>query len=124
MGLTKEALARYYESVADWIVPELKGRPLSLVRCPQGPGEGCFYQKHIDAKFSAEIERVPIQEAAGEGIYAAANSIAAVVGLVQMGVIELHIWGATTRDLAKPDRMVFDLDPDPAVAWRDRKSVV
>jgi bifunctional non-homologous end joining protein LigD len=119
MGLTKEALARYYESVAEWIVPELKGRPLSLVRCPQGPGEGCFYQKHIDAKFSAEIERVPIQESTGEGIYAAANSIAAVVGLVQMGVIELHVWGGTTSDLEKPDRMVFDLDPDPAVPWRE-----
>src|SRR5438477_3117205 len=88
MGLTKEALARYYESVAEWIVPEVKGRPLVLVRCPQGPAEGCFYQKHIDAKFSAEIERVPIREAAGEGIYASASSIEAVIGLVQMGVIE------------------------------------
>lgn len=119
MGVTKEALARYYESVASWIVPEVKGRPLVLVRCPQGPGEGCFYQKHIDERFPAEIERVPIREAKGEGIYAAASSIGAIIGLVQMGVIELHVWGATTDDLDKPDRMVFDLDPDPAVAWRD-----
>src|SRR5438477_12438505 len=86
LGLTKEALARYYESVAEWIVPELKGRPLSLVRCPQGPEEGCFYQKHIDAAFPAEIERVPIQESNGEGVYAAANSTGAVIGLVQRGV--------------------------------------
>ena len=119
LGLTKEALARYYQDVAEWLLPDLKNRPLSLVRCPQGPGEGCFYQKHIDAKFSTEIERVPIQESAGEGIYAAANSIAAVIGLVQMGVIELHTWGSTTSDLDKPDRMVFDLDPDPALAWRE-----
>ena len=119
LGLTKEALARYYESVGEAIVPELKGRPLSLVRCPQGPGEGCFYQKHIDDKFSSEIERVPIQESAGQGIYAAANTIEAVIGLVQMGVIELHVWGSTTADLDKPDRMIFDLDPDPAIAWRD-----
>jgi bifunctional non-homologous end joining protein LigD len=118
LGLTKAALAGYYESVAEWLLPEIKGRPLSLVRCPQGPGEGCFYQKNIDERFPAEIERVPV-ELGGGGVYAAASSIGAVVGLVQFGVIELHVWGSTTRDLAKPDRMVFDLDPDPAVAWRE-----
>ena len=118
MGITKEALARYYESVAEWMLPELNERPLSLVRCPQGPGEGCFYQKNIDEKFSAEIERVPV-ELGGGGVYAAASSIGAVVSLVQMGVIELHVWGATTKDLSKPDRMVFDLDPDPSVPWRE-----
>ena len=118
LGLTKEALARYYESVADWMIPEIRDRPLSLVRCPQGPGEGCFYQKNIDAKFSAEIERVPVQLGGG-GVYAAASSAGAVVALVQMGVIELHVWGATTRDLTKPDRMIFDLDPDAAVPWRE-----
>jgi bifunctional non-homologous end joining protein LigD len=118
LGLTKEALARYYESVAEWLLPEIKQRPLSLVRCPQGPGEGCFYQKNIDERFSPEIERVPV-ELGGGGVYAAASTIGAVVSLVQMGVIELHVWGSTTRDLARPDRMVFDLDPDPSVAWRE-----
>lgn len=118
LGLTKEALARYYDSVAEWILPELRARPLSLVRCPQGPGEGCFYQKNIDDRFSEEIERVAV-ELGGGGTYAAANSIGAVVSLAQMGVIELHVWGSTTRDLAKPDRMVFDLDPDPELPWRE-----
>jgi bifunctional non-homologous end joining protein LigD len=117
LGITKAALAHYYESVAEWMLPELRDRPLSLVRCPQGPGEGCFYQKNIDAKFPDEIERVPV-ELGGGGVYAAVSSIAAVVGLVQMGVIELHAWGATTRDLARPDRMVLDLDPDPRLPWR------
>jgi bifunctional non-homologous end joining protein LigD len=119
LGLTKEALARYYESAGEWMLPDLKKRPLSLVRCPKGPGEGCFYQKHIDEAWSTEIERVPIPESDGEGIYAIANSAAAVVGLVQKGVIELHAWGSTTRDLDKPDRMVFDLDPDTTVPWRE-----
>ena len=119
LGLTKEALARYYDEVSDWLLPDLRQRPLSLVRCPEGPGEGCFYQKHIGASWPQEIERVTIRESDGEGVYAVANSAAAVVGLVQRGVIELHVWGATTRDLAEPDRMVFDLDPDPAVAWRE-----
>src|SRR5947199_8926666 len=80
VGLTKAALARYYEGVAEWMLPELRERPLSLVRCPQGPGEGCFFQKNIDEKFSAEIERVPV-ELGGGGVYAAANSIGAVVSL-------------------------------------------
>lgn len=117
LGLTKVALARYYESVAEWMLPELRERPLSLVRCPAGPGEGCFYQKNIDPRFPAEIERIPV-ELGGGGVYAAANSVEAVVGLVQMGVIELHAWGATTRDLQRPDRMVIDLDPDPKLPWR------
>ncbi|HSN21578.1 MAG TPA: non-homologous end-joining DNA ligase [Usitatibacter sp.] len=119
LGLTKEALARYYDEVSEWLLPDLRRRPLSLVRCPQGPGEGCFYQKHIDAAWSPEIERVAIPESRGEGIYAVANSAAAVVGLVQKGVIEMHVWGATTGDLAEPDRMVLDLDPHPAVPWRE-----
>ena len=118
MGVTKEALARYYEGVAEWILPELKDRPLSLVRCPQGPGEGCFYQKNIDSRFSPAIDRVEV-DLGGGGTYAMANSIEAVVSLVQMGVIELHVWGSTRADLERPDRMVFDLDPDPAVAWRE-----
>jgi bifunctional non-homologous end joining protein LigD len=122
LGLTKEALARYYESVADYLLPELKARPLSLVRCPQGPEEGCFFQKHIDKAWSGEIDRVPIAESDGEGIYAVANSAPAVIGLVQKGVIELHVWGSTTRDLQRPDRMVFDLDPDTAVPWREVKA--
>jgi bifunctional non-homologous end joining protein LigD len=119
LGLTKGALAEYYEAVADHLLPDLKGRPLSLVRCPQGPGEGCFFQKHIDAAWSGEIERVTIPQSDGEGVYAVANTAAAVVGLVQKGVIELHVWGSTTRDLSKPDRMVFDLDPDALVPWRE-----
>ncbi|HET7732095.1 MAG TPA: non-homologous end-joining DNA ligase [Usitatibacter sp.] len=118
LGVTKVALARYYESVAEWLLAELRERPLSLVRCPQGPGEGCFYQKNIDERFPDAIERVQV-DLGGGGVYAAANSIEAVVSLVQMGVIELHVWGSTTRDLAKPDRMVFDLDPDAAVPWRE-----
>jgi bifunctional non-homologous end joining protein LigD len=119
LGLTKAALARYYEAAADWLLPDLKNRPLSLVRCPQGPGEGCFYQKHIDPAWSDQIERVEIPESDGFGLYAVANSAAAVVGLVQKGVIEMHVWGSTTRDLEKPDRMVFDLDPDTALPWRE-----
>ena len=119
LGLTKEALARYYDAIGDWLLPDLSHRPLALVRCPEGPGAGCFYQKHVDERWPKAIERAVIAEAHGEGTYAVANTAAAVVALVQHGVIELHAWGATTLDLAKPDRMVFDLDPDPELPWRE-----
>jgi bifunctional non-homologous end joining protein LigD len=115
----KEALARYYESVAEWILPELRNRPLCLVLAPRGCDEGSFYQRHVDEAWSDEIARVPIPESDGEGLYAVANSADAVAGLVRNGVIELHVWGATTRDLDQPDRMVFDLDPAEGVAWRE-----
>src|SRR4051812_48423273 len=82
LALTKRALAEYYESVAEWMLPEVKDRPLSLVRCPQGPGEGCFFQKNIDERFSPDIERVPV-ELGGGGVYAAASTTAAIVSLVQ-----------------------------------------
>ena len=101
LELTKEALARYYESVAEWMLPDLKQRPLSLVRCPKGPGEGCFYQKHIDKAWSTEIERVPIPESDGKGIYAIANTGAAVVGLVQKGVLELQHFLALAATFAR-----------------------
>ena len=119
LGLTKEGLARYYEAVAEWMVPDLRHRPLALVRCPRGPGDACFFQKHIDASWAPEIERATVRESDGEATYAVANSAAGVVGLVQRGVIELHAWGSTTHDLERPDRMLFDLDPGPGVEWRD-----
>jgi bifunctional non-homologous end joining protein LigD len=116
IGLTKEGLARYYEQVADWIVPHLKGRPLTLVRCPQGYQE-CFYQKHVNETVPKAIGRVKIEEKGESETYMTADSLEAILGLVQMGVLELHTWGATRDRLDRPDRLTFDLDPDPSVPW-------
>ncbi|ALA59070.1 DNA ligase D [Nitrospira moscoviensis] len=116
MGLTKEGLARYYEAVAEWIVPHLRGRPLTLVRCPEGY-QDCFYQKHINETVPKAIQRIEIEEDDGIGTYMIADSLEAVLGLVQMGVLELHTWGATRDRLEQPDRLTFDLDPDPSVPW-------
>jgi bifunctional non-homologous end joining protein LigD len=116
LGLTKEGLARYYEAVADWILPHLQGRPLTLVRCPQGYQE-CFYQKHINETVPEAIGRVDIEENGGVGTYMVADTLEAVLGLVQMGVLELHTWGALTDQPDRPDRLTFDLDPDPSVPW-------
>jgi bifunctional non-homologous end joining protein LigD len=121
IGLTKLALARYYEKVSEWIVPHLEGRPLTLVRCPEGYTGECFYQKHANETVPKAIGRVKIPEDNTTRIYMVADSLAAVVGLVQMGVLELHTWGAKRDLLERPDRIIFDLDPDTSVPW---KSVV
>jgi bifunctional non-homologous end joining protein LigD len=89
-GITKRDLAFYYESIGEW--PHLKERPLTLLRCPNGIGSGCFYQKNIDDSAPATIKPVEIQESGGHATYMMANSVSAVVGLVQMGVLEIHTW--------------------------------
>ncbi|MGH8772816.1 MAG: DNA ligase D, partial [Burkholderiales bacterium] len=111
-GLTKRDLALYYEAVADLILPHVKDRPLTLVRCPNGPKGKCFYQKNINETVPEAIESVPIPDEDGTSQYMMANSPAALIGLVQMGVLEIHPWGATADNLDRPDRMFFDLDPD------------
>jgi len=117
--LTKRDLALYYESVAEWIMPHLVGRPLTLVRCPEGHDHDCFYQKHANETIPEAIDRVQIEEEdGGRATYLVANSISAVLGLVQMGVLEIHTWGSRQDRLDRPDRLIFDLDPDPDLEWK------
>lgn len=116
VGLNKKDLARYYELIADRILPHLRGRPLTLVRCPRGY-QSCFYQKHVNERMPAAIGRVEIAEDSGRATYMTADSLDALLGLVQMDVLELHTWGATRDRLDRPDRLTFDLDPDPSLPW-------
>lgn len=116
-SVTKLGLARYYESISEWIIPHVEDRPLTLVRCPEGYSKECFYQKHANDRIPEAVGRVEIPEDQGAATYMVADSLAALVGLVQMGVLELHTWGAKRDKLDSPDRMILDLDPDPAVEW-------
>jgi bifunctional non-homologous end joining protein LigD len=116
-GITKLDLARYYERVADWMLPHVAGRPLTLVRCPSGYDGECFYQKHMDASAHEAIRRVQVQEESGAQPYGAVDTAAGLVALVQMGVLEVHAWGARTDRLEQPDRITIDLDPDEGLAW-------
>ena len=116
-GLTKLSLARYYESIADWILPQIEGRPLSLYRCPDGWGRQCFYQKHADKSVHASVDRVKVPEGDGTAMYLSASSLPALVALVQWGVIELHPWGSRMPDPTRPDRLIFDFDPADDVPW-------
>ncbi|MEX5219522.1 MAG: DNA ligase D [Nitrospira sp.] len=117
-GLTKLALAQYYEQIGAWILPHLEGRPLTLVRCPEGHAADCFYQKHANQTVPDAIGRIKIPEGKKSGTYMVADSLKAVIGLVQMGVLELHTWGAKRDLLDRPDRIIIDLDPDPDVPWK------
>ena len=117
-GFTKLELARYYERVGSWLLPHLQDRPLTLVRCPQGYNKDCFYQKHANDTIPDAIGRVKISEEHGVSSYMIADSLPAVIGLVQMGVLELHTWGAKRNRLDRPDRIIMDLDPDPTIPWK------
>ena len=118
LGFTKLALAQYYERVSQWLLPHLQDRPLTLVRCPEGYNKDCFYQKHATDGVPDTIGRVEIPEQQGVSWYMIADSLPAVIGLVQMGVLELHTWGAKRDGLDRPDRIIMDLDPDPTVPWK------
>ena len=116
-GLTKLDLARYYEAVSRWVVPHTEARPLTLVRCPTGLSGGCFYMRHSNVWAPAALRRVRIREKTKIGEYLVADSLSAVVSLVQMDVLEIHTWNSRVGALERPDRLVFDIDPGPNVGW-------
>ena len=116
-GLTKRGLAEFYVSIADWIVPQLAGRPTTLVRCPEGIGGGCFYQKHTGHWAPATLRRVRIREQRKVGEYLVVDDLPGLIGLVQIGILEIHTWNARVEHLDEPDRLVFDLDPGEDVPW-------
>jgi len=120
-GITKQDLADYYSSISDWILPHLVGRPLSIVRCPQGQGKPCFYQKHANEGTPEVLRRVRIPEGAGTvkgmGTYLTIDGLPGLLALVQMAALELHPWGSRVDSLERPDRMTIDLDPGPGVPW-------
>ncbi len=116
-GITKRDLALYYLEIADWVLPHLKDRPLTLVRCPESYDQECFYQRHANDMLDESVLRLRIKEKGRGHDYIAVDSLKGVIALVQAGVLELHTWGARRDRLDRPDRITFDLDPDPALPW-------
>jgi bifunctional non-homologous end joining protein LigD len=118
-GITKRDLAAYYQGIASWILPHVQGRPLSLVRCPEGVGgkQPCFYMKHAGFGVPRHLRRVKIQEKTKVGEYLVVDDLPGLLSLVQISILEIHPWGSPADSLEQPDRMIFDLDPDPAVPW-------
>jgi bifunctional non-homologous end joining protein LigD len=118
-GVTKQALIDYYLEAAACMLPHVTGRPLSLVRCPNGAGKQCFYQKHLGPGMPPGIAgvEIPNRKDKGSETYVTVHGAESLAGLAQMNVLEVHPWGSTNNDLEHPDRIVFDLDPDEAVSW-------
>jgi len=120
MAITKRDLADYLLAVAPRLLPQLRGRPVSLVRCPQGRAKACFFQKHAGKGFPEAFGRLPIREkSGGSEDYLLVESEAALAACAQMGVLELHLWGSRKDRIEKPDRLVFDLDPGEGIAFAE-----
>ena len=119
-GLTKRDLANYYLGVADHLLPQIAGRPLSIVRCPEGSAKPCFFQKHVGSGLPDGVDTVPVRDrqTGATERYITVSSAEGLVGLAQMGVLEIHPWGSRNDSLEKPDRIIFDLDPDPSIPWK------
>jgi bifunctional non-homologous end joining protein LigD len=113
-GITKQGLADYYLENADWIMPYVGNRPLSLVRCPGGVSDKCFYAKHAWEGLSDAVDRFDTGKKEKSLVL---NSVDGIVALVQANVLEIHPWGSTIADLERPDQLIFDLDPGDGVSW-------
>jgi bifunctional non-homologous end joining protein LigD len=118
LGIRKVDLARYIEEVGEWLLPHVKNRPLSLVRCPDGVDGGCFYQRHLTMAASPGGLRTVKRERSSKGAYIYAATLDALVSAAQNGAVEFHTWGASVPDIQHPDRIVMDLDPDESLPWK------
>jgi bifunctional non-homologous end joining protein LigD len=122
-GFTKLGLVQYYQAVADFILPEVVGRPLSLFRCPDGmPADpkakpACFFMKHPGLMTPRSLEKHRILERSKPDDYMVARDIEGILELAQMSILEIHPWNASVDEIEYPDRVIFDLDPDPTVPW-------
>ncbi|MCH4875804.1 DNA ligase D [Pseudomonas sp. TMW22090] len=115
-GTTKMQLAEYYARVAEFILPELKDRPVALVRAPDGIAGELFFQKNAERLAIPGITTLD-KDLTGQPVMMI-NNAEALIGAVQMSTVELHTWNAASDKLDKPDRFILDLDPDPALPWK------
>lgn len=117
--VTKQMLADFYWSVADRMLPHIADRPLSLVRCPEGSSQPCFYQKHVNHMLPKGVFAVDVPDKKTGVLepYISLSTPEALAGLAQMGVLEIHPWGSRNDDLEHADRLIFDLDPDESLSW-------
>ncbi|MDY0039506.1 MAG: DNA ligase D, partial [Desulforhabdus sp.] len=119
LGATKLSMARFYEQIAEWILPHIVKRPLTLVRCPQGSERECFYQRHFNEALPKHLHGITVREEEGDALYIGLDGLPGLIGLVQLGVLEIHPWGSREDKLEFPDRLILDLDPDPQMEWSE-----
>jgi bifunctional non-homologous end joining protein LigD len=117
-GITKREMAEYYAAVAPFMLPQIEGRPLTLIRCPGGRQKECFVQRRAGPGIPRAVRRVEVEDEEGEPVtYLSAGKLSALLSLVQLGVLEFHVWNARVDRLDRPDRMMLDLDPDPELPF-------
>jgi len=119
-GMTKQDLAAYYTAVSAEMLRYIADRPLSIVRCPDGNSESCFFQKHVGMGVPESVKTIPVPSRKGGATenYLTVDSQEGLVGLAQMSVLEIHSWGSRNESLNKPDQIVIDLDPDVSIDWK------
>jgi bifunctional non-homologous end joining protein LigD len=117
LGVTKGDVAAYYRAVAKWLLPEVVDRPLSIVRCPDGAAQQCFFQKHAGKGWGRHVHGIDVKDKTSREKYLFIDDEQGLLELVQMNVLEFHPWGARNEDLGRADRIVFDLDPHASVKW-------
>ena len=118
-GTSKLDLVRYYDEVSSEILPHLRGRPLTLVHCPEGLAGECRYMKHSKVWARGPVRRVAIREKTKIGEYLVIDDETALLSIAQLNILELHTWNTRAEHLEQPDRIVLDLDPGPEVPWRE-----
>ncbi|HET8948114.1 MAG TPA: DNA ligase D, partial [Candidatus Polarisedimenticolia bacterium] len=120
-GITKRDLVEYYLSVRERIVPYVQDRPLTVYRCPDGLGKFCFWGKHLEPPLPRGLRPISLDDPQTEkmrGAYFYAASAEGLLALVQLGVLELHVWGSRAGKVEHPDLMIFDVDPDVGLPWK------
>ena len=117
-GRKKVDLVRYYESIAGWMLPHIKGRPASLVRAPDGVAGKLFFQKHDESKLPG-LTQLDADLWPGHDALLSVDNAQALVSAAQMNVIEFHTWNSLAKNINNPDRFILDLDPGEGVTWAD-----
>lgn len=120
-AITKGEVARYYAAVAPFLLAEIQDRPISLLRCPSGMKADCFYQRNLGFGLGTHVHPFVWKYKGRSYTYIYVKDEQGLMEMIQMGVIELHPWGATIDHIHTPDRMIFDLDPDPTVPFSEVK---
>ena len=116
-GITKTELAAYYVTVAERMLPHVARRPVTMVRCPTGAEKKCFYQRHAGSGVLPQLREIKVPGFDEPYLYI--DDLPGLIAMVQMGTLEIHPWGVTVDHPDRPDRIIFDLDPDEGLDFSD-----
>ncbi|MGE3317946.1 MAG: DNA ligase D [Candidatus Berkiella sp.] len=119
-NISKQQLADFYHVIHEWILPHIINRPISLLRCPNGIDDACFYQKHLSSKDLIDnLKTIIVQEKHKKEPYIYLENMDGLIQLVQMGTLEIHPWSSSIVNIERPNYVTFDLDPADDIAWKE-----